>query len=478
MPVTFTPEEWLTKLEMALDARLPLIELYENYYDGKHETEFATEKFNQAFGDLFETFSDNWCGLIVDAAAERLRVQGFGFGQDTADDDAWSMWQMNALDAESLKAHTDAIKCGVSYIMVDPSAPEGVTSPKITVEHPSQVIVAHDRADKRIRLAALKRWRELDGTDRCTLFLPNRIYRFRTRMAGAGQSIMGLYLPPSVERATGGRWELDETFENRLGIVPVIPLTNNPGSLKTEGVSDLKPAIALNNAANKFFMDMMVASEFAAYPQRVILGITVPDDPVTGKPNVDLVASVSRTWVFENPEGRVEQFAAADLANYVTALDTTIQHIAAQTRTPPHYLLAKMVNLSADALLAAETGLVHRVKRKHIDFSDSWEEAMRLAFRIRGDQRRGSMMEAETLWSNPETHSPAMISNALVQERTLGVPFETLWSKLGYSPQQIKDFKTLTGLPDRPPPGATTTNAVQPAGVISTNPADRPGTTP
>jgi hypothetical protein len=455
MPMDLTPEQWLLILERMLDDRLPAMNRYEKYYDGLHDLEFATAKFKEAFGDLFSTFATNWCGLVVDAAVERLGVEGFRFGNSNADTDAWDIWQMNAMDAEAIKAHTEAVKNGISYAIVDPAAPLGAT-PHITVEHPSQVIVAHDRADKRKRLAALKRYRDFDGTDWAIVYLPDRIVRFQAKVLGvddeAIRNFMGIYLPPTyLEGLAGGRWERVEEYSHILAAVPVVPIVNNAQMLKPDGVSDLKPAIALNDAANKFFSDMMVASEYAAYPQRLLTGVEVPKDPITGEEMpIDLVASLSRTWIFQpgtdaqgnqttNPTA--QQFEAADLSNYVNALDTTIQHIAAQTRTPPHYLLAKMVNLSADALKAAEAGLVFRVKRKHVDFSDSWEEVIRLAFRARGDEDRGNRTDAETIWRNPETKAPSSVADALVKMKDLMVPFDQLWEEYGYSPMQIQRMK-------------------------------------
>jgi hypothetical protein len=470
---TWTADQWLVFCEAALEQRLPMIEHYENYYAGEHRLAFATAKFREAFGDLFESFSTNWCGLVVDAAVERLHVQGFKFNGTDGDNEAWRMWQMNSLDAESLKAHTEAVKHGVAYAMVDPYVPRGAV-PVITVEHPAQCIVIHEKGRPLNRLAALKRWREIDGTDRATLILPDRVHRYVSDVSRVDSSmtILGIHLPPLVSNGLiGGRWRLDESRENKLGVVSVVPLLNNPGMLNQDGVSDLRPAVALNDAANKFFTDMIVASEYAAYPQRILTGVEVPDD-VNGNPDVSLVSSMSRTWLLQpgtDSSGSpipitAQQFAAADLSNYVGAIDTAIQHIAAQTRTPPHYLLAKLINLSADALKAAETGLVHRVKRKTVDFSDSWEEVMRLAFRARGDDARATDMQAETMWANPERESAALLAAAAIQKRQVGVPFETIWAELGYSPQQIVEFKTLTGLPDKPPPGATTANSIVPGG--------------
>ena len=79
--MTLTAEQWRPALDRELTARLPRIDLYENYYVGNHRMAFATSKFREAFGELFEAFATNWCGLVVDVAVER----------DEADDDAWEI---------------------------------------------------------------------------------------------------------------------------------------------------------------------------------------------------------------------------------------------------------------------------------------------------------------------------------------------------------------------------------------------------
>jgi hypothetical protein len=141
--------------------------------------------------------------------------------------------------------------------------------------------------------------------------------------------------------------------------------------------------------------------------------------------------------------------------------------LAAQTRTPPHYLLGQVVNASGDALKVAEAGLVSKCRRKILYFSDPWEEAMALALTATGrhDVRAS---DVESMWSDPERTSLAELVDASVKKRTLGIPLETIWLELGYTPDQIEDMKRLAGLPDRPPPGATTAN-VPP--VLGTTPA-------
>lgn len=456
---TRTPKDWLDRLCTALDAQARAAAIPEAYYNGHHPLQFATSKFKEAFGNLFAAFADNWCPIVVDAPVERLQIIGFRFGNDIAND-AWDIWQANALDIESVIAHTEAGKCGQAYLLVDPNGGE----PRITVEHPSQVIVATDPGDRRKRLAALKRWQGDDGYLNATLFLPDAVMKFRSATA---IQFAGIGVIEWQARDGGG--------SNPFGVVPVIPLENNP-SLLYGGESDLKPAIPIQNAINKLCTDMIVASEFGAFRQRVLTGVEIPRDPETGRPlgRSEIVAAMSRLWTFESTDAKVYDLSPTDLKNFVAAIEMFKADLAAQTRTPPHYLLGQVVNASGDALKVAEAGLVSKCRRKILFFSDPWEEAMGLAL----GAKRGTAIapaDVDSLWANPERTSIGELVDASVKKRTLGVPLETLWLEMGYTPEQIQDMKRLAGLPDRPPVGATA-STVPP--VLGTQPPPPTGTPP
>ena len=442
---------WRKALEKELQARQPGIELRERYYNGQHRLQFATSKFREAFGEMFSAFATNWCQLVVDVAVERLGIQGFRFGEDEADTEAWRIWQANSLDAKSIVAHTTAVKIGTAYLLISPPEEPGA-EPRITIEHPSQVVVAQDPGDRRKRLAALKRYRDAQGDEVSVVYLPDHITTYRRDSAVLSAEAFGLQLPVAYQ---GGGWDDGTVAANPLGVVPVVPLENNP-SMLTGGTSDLDPAIALNDAANKFFTDMIHASEFTSFPQRVMTGVQLPKDPVTGEvvDDVQLRAAVSRMWAFDAPDAKVYTLEAGSLTNYVEGIDLAVQHMAAQTRTPPHYLLARIANISGDALKAAETGLTARCKRKHIDFSDPWEETMRLSFRWRAIDRQGwlgadddlaraEMTDAETIWVNPESRNPGTVGDELIKKQQVGVPKEILWEEAGYTPQQIRRMVEL-----------------------------------
>lgn len=446
-----SPDQWLAHLQRKLAAQAQAAGVYRDYYDGQHRLAFATSKFREAFGSLFSAFADNWCQIVVDAAAERLTVQGFRFGPgDGGDERAWEIWQANGLDAESIKGHTEAVKCGRAYLLASPAS-EGTTGlPVVTVEHPSQVVLECAPGRRRDRLAALKTWTDLDGRSHATLYLPRSIHRYQSAAKGNPGS---------------ATWEaVDGGGANPAGVVPVVALENNP-DLLAGGRSDLQPIVRMQDAINKLCSDMLVSSEYNAFRQRYATGLEIPVDEETGQPipGADLKAGMSRLMVSADPDTRFGEFSETTLAGYIAAIRLLVTHVAAQTRTPPHYVLGEIVNASGDALKSAETGLAYRVRRKQIDFSDPWEDVMRIAFLLDGDKARAGQAQAEVVWRDAEARSEGEVVDALTKLRTLGVPLETVWAIYGFSPQEIARMKNLAGLPDRPPPGATTAAASPPA---------------
>jgi hypothetical protein len=430
---------WLARLGAQLDIQTQDAVRYDRYYAGVHEMMFATPKFRETFGFLFGAFADNWCQVVVDSSLERLSVNGFRFGaKETYEGDAaaWEIWQQNDLDKDSTVAHLEAIKTGHAYVLVDAGDP-----PRITVESPIEVTVAYAPGNRRQRVAALKRWIDIGNYLHATLYLPDVAWRFISTDPWEQQQELAWTLddPATVPNATAP-------------VVPVLELTNNPGLIANPGTgvlghSDLEPVIPLQTAIDKICADMMVASEYAAYRQRWATGIEMPVDPETGEKRPDwmpkLLSDPSRMWASERGDTRFGSFDASDLGNYTKAVEMFIQHLAAQTRTPPHYLTAGLGQWpSGDSLKASEVGLVAKVKRKQQAFAETWEEAMRLAFVIVGDQERAGAKDAETMWTDPEYRSEAERVDALVKMRTLGVPLEALWEKWGATPQEITRWKS------------------------------------
>jgi hypothetical protein len=463
-----TPADWRDLLVRRLDARWGQLKKYDDYYEGNQTLAYITERARRLYGGLFADLSDNWCQIVVDAPVERLHVQGFRFGNDQeADEEAWAIWQANNLDGESDMLHTEAVKLSEAYWMVQPGDP-----PRITAEHPSQVIVACDPSDRRLRQAALKKWKGDDGYTYANVYLPDRVIKYRTnRMAGYwdGGNFIADY------RAL--KWETIGGMSNPLGVVPVIPAPNRP-SMLYGGRSELSGGIlSIQDAINKELADMLLGSEYTALRQRVIMGIDQPRDPSTGKPvplDPQAIEDQSRNsslWLFPGKDGKAFEFSANDLENFRKAIDGLVRDLTAQTRTPPHYVAGQIVNASGDALKAAETGLVSKVRDKMVPFGEAHEEAMRLAFRaLDPNDPRAEATDAETIWRDPESRSQAEVVDAATKKQALGVPWEQLMEDIGYSPQQIdrmaaqREAEALTAESFAPPvpPNGQPPNAATP----------------
>src|SRR6516165_2153114 len=291
-----------------LGDRMTSLQRFDSYYRGEHRLLFATAKFRETFGTLFSSFADNWCDLVVDASVERLNVQGFRFGTDDADAEAWDIWQQNDLDAESELAHTEAVKLGCAYALV---GPDDGGEPSIQIESPTQAIVCVDPAQGRKRLAGLRYWIDEYGVEQCVLYTPTDV----------------LWWTKQGEQKS---WQLDDlaTGGNVLDVVPLIPHANMPTLNERQGRSDVERVIPLQDAVNKQCADMIVASEYAAYPQRWVTGVEIPKypegHPSAGQPLPSITSFLSgadRVMAVEEQTAKFGNFQVSDLSIYTKAIE-------------------------------------------------------------------------------------------------------------------------------------------------------------
>jgi hypothetical protein len=424
-----SPEWWRGKLLARLQARGKDLKRYREYYEGKHRINpFATAKYNEVFERLFGDLSDNWCAPPVQAAAERLRIDGIRFGEESEyDKDAWAIWQRNELDAQSAVHHTSTLATGYGYMMVQGGEGE---SPVITIEDPEQTIVAYEPGT-RTRAAALKRWTdEWTGRLNVNLYLPDETYKWQSASSGwtTGLSI--------------GSWkEREPRLENPFGIVPLVEFANDP-TIRGEGRSEIRRVIPLNDAVNQLLSNMLLAAEFSAFRQRWLTGVEIPVDPDTGQPIEAFKAAMDRLWSVEDPDAKFGEFSETNLENYVKAIEMLVQHIAAQTRTPRHYFWQAGTSPSGDAIKSAETGLVAKVKERQVLFGERYEEVIRLAFTFSGDSR-GDVIDAEIRWADPEYRTEGELTDAVIKQYQAGlITWDTALGRLGYTPQEIERMRT------------------------------------
>jgi hypothetical protein len=434
----------LQLLSMNLIAHKRAFGLIDAAYNGDTRGRFNNgTMFGNAVHHL-NHFTINWLKMIVEAYASRLTIQGFnlGDGGDTEGNElAWNIWKANKLDKYANIAHREVMKFGQVYLMVDPtSTVRGF--PRITIETPYQVVGWQDPQDRSQNVAAMKYWQGADGYVYCNLFTTEKVLKFRSpqsyyRWSEAGH-VVYLPVPQSID------WQQYEEINHGLGVCPVFTIENQPTATRG-GVSDLEELLPPQRAVDNLFRNMLLASEYGAFPQKYALNVEIPRDSQGNPMTQEMIeASMSRMWMYpppagkDTPEAKVGSFPATELTNFTVGIEATIHNMAMISSVPAYRLMGKLANLSASAILAAEAGFIDACKTKQVDYSTGWESAIGLAVKI---ARKSSEDEwVETLWKDPSAVSGANLAASLVALQTIGVPQPVLFRMLGAGPQEVEEW--------------------------------------
>jgi SPP1 Gp6-like portal protein len=441
--------ELVATLEMELTQRQEWVQRADDYYRGRHPLRFASEDFREYFAKRYDGFSDNWVPVVADSPVERLTVQGFRpYGGDI-DKESWRVWQVNALDADSQLGFLASVNASRSYVLVW-GDPDDADTPCVTFEDAAQAVVGYYPGSRYRRRAALKRWQD-GNTEYCTLYTADELWKFQRALSRIEKSpAMAAFDEQANE------WLPRDTAEpnpqrNPMDMVPMVELPNRP-MLAGPPVSDVAPVIPLQDAVNLLWAHLFTGSDYASLQQRYLLGADRPTEPVydddgkqIGEREVDLKQFMKDRILWVEGEGvTAGSWPAADLASFSDVIETAIGHLAAQTRTPQHYLIGKMANLSSDALIAAEAGLIQRTKEKQLWFGQALREMWRLVALAQNDTAKAEACRAgEVLWADTESRSQAQLTASLVALKSIGWPFEDLAMRYGLTPTQVSDLMEM-----------------------------------
>lgn len=436
-PVTAFPLLWAE-----LRRQIPIIDAYNAWFDDEQALpELPADEEMTAYWRLRELASENWAGMIVSAPAERLRITGMRFnGQvddGTSEDGPWAIYQANGLDAKSDLVTLDALISGRAPIMVvaDASSPVGVS---IVPQDPRQTIVMYEPgrwAPSGERAAALKTWVDVEGFAYAEVMTPGKLMRGKSKQSFT--QIMGAQ--STWSQPTGWDFDVEEVGP---AVVPVIEVcanarTNRPGR------SEMAPHVKALQAINLLGFDLLLAAEFAAYRQRWVTGLELEDD-AEGNPKKPFKSGVDRLFVGEDKEVEFGEFGESDLTNYIKAIEYKVGALAARSKTPAHYVATSINNVSADTIRALESGLVAKCHRHQRSFSDPWEDVMRLALKVRGDDAAAADFKAEIVWADPRTHTDGQLADALTKMKAIDVPREALWGMTeGSTPQRVGEWNRM-----------------------------------
>jgi hypothetical protein len=258
------------------------------------------------------------------------------------------------------------------------------------------------------------------------------------------------------DRREGDALEWLTYQEHGIGVVPITQFSNlrdldGRTMGEVEAFRDLAARIDQDN------FDRLVVQRFNAWLLRWIAGMELPAqkvDPETGLTSEDVDANrafksklaAEDILVSEDADTKFGAFPQGQVSGYVDAREADISDLAAVSQTPPHHLLGKVANLSAEALAAAEAGLTRKVTERKQTFGESWEQVLRAtsALMAEGDED----FDAEVRWRDTESRSLAQVADALGKlVQTLGIPAQALWERvaetLGVSNTEVDRWRQM-----------------------------------
>lgn len=421
------------------------------FYRGEQPLKFASTEWSDEHRAQYDDFSDNWCEVVANSNAERVNFIGLKLPSKTGKFSAkatpverrmWDAWRRAEMDSLSQQGFLDAIiaRRSFGYVWGNDDG-----SPLPGWKSAEQAVVEYDPITGIDRRFGLLVWDDEDASEEwADVYTKEEVWRFKRTKGITSHS--GLILPGSA--TVVGGWAPVLAGSNHLGLVPLVEFGNRP-ILGHGPLSDIGGTASMQDAINLLWAYLFSAADFASMPARVVRGAQPPKIPILNEQGVKVGERIidpkeltrGRMLWLTGEKADIGQWDAANLEVFTKVIEQCVGHIAAQTRTPPHYLVSNkgLSQLSGDALKAAETGLVSKVRQTISYFEPRMRDLLVLLALQLGDRQAAEQAKlARIVWKDVESRSDAQTADAMLKDGQAGYPFEYLLEKRGHSPEEIE----------------------------------------
>ena len=429
-----------------------------DYYDGEHPV-MLTQRQIEYIGPLVDgesfTFAHNLVRSVIDTLRERLNVTGFSVGEEPEEGtpeamlaaQLWEWWEANRMPSQQIRQHRRALRDGYAYVIVDWDNEH--QRPRMSLHHVDAgdaepgVLMHRDPEDENRVLYATRYFYTFNplepgatGIQRKTVYLPGEIRKYIMGKGGAWQEYSDEGDPS---------WPLPwvDSTGAPLGI-PVFEFANPGGS-------EVSQIIGLQNLLNKSWLDIAAAADANGFPLVVaeydtskgMAPLASDDSDIEGNDEIRL----SPGRLIEVDDATVKRLEAANLSPMLETMRTIVQTIGGVARTPFYYLMPVGGGdvPSGEALKQLESGLVKRAQERHLVFGQAWADVMafcyRLALTFGPMLPQVDKLSVNVVWEDANVRNELNEAQTATAHKALGVPDETLWLRLGYTPEQVASFK-------------------------------------
>ncbi|MFI6368698.1 phage portal protein [Nocardia sp. NPDC050630] len=370
---------------------------------------------------IFELVA-NWPRMYVDEVARRQKVKSiYRPGAGKADPDLQEAFNANNLEAEVPVLAKENMIFGRCFMTVGTNE-DDKGHPLITVESPRQMSALVNQRRRRMD-AAMRKYREEDGTQVATLFLPDKTIQLTMTTNGWDIDVVG------------GDEDVDP---HGLGKVPVVLFLNRRRLGKWHGTTEMADVIPLTDACARALTDLQLGVETVAVPKRFVIGMSKGDFvDKDGNPLPAWKSYFDAMWATQKSakDVTVGQLAAADLSNFHGTVKLYAELASSVTGLPFRYFGANTANPAAEgAIRADESRVVSNAEEKnaHLGVGLGWTLALYERFRTGKWPTPGEPIAVE--WRDPATPTRAEEADA-IQKLNGGTPVlsrEGSWDEMGW----------------------------------------------
>jgi hypothetical protein len=244
---------------------------------------------------------------------------------------------------------------------------------------------------------------------------------------------------------------LIESRQHGLGVCPVVRFLDEVDLDADDEVDEVDevlsgqvaPLMPLQDQVDLTTFGLLVAQHYSAFRQRYAIGWIAESETQLIK------AAASQLWTFdENPdELKLGEFEETNLKGYIDSREASLRHAATLSQTPVHELIGELVNLSAEALAAAEAGRERKVDERKTGFGESWEQMFFLAGQLTGEP---TPEDAQVVWRDTSARSFSATVDALGKlVQMLNIPPQALWERVpGATQQDIRRWEAMAAQGD------------------------------
>ena len=437
-----TPEQALAALPVLLKhhaSELTRLDRIDAYLRGVQEQPYKPKTPNDEYRKLAARATTNYLPLIVSTQQQQLQVEGYRSADDGTSLAAWGCWQANGFDRRQGPVIRAALEHGLSYVVVLPGTPRAVMR---GVSARRMIAVYDDPVADDWPVMALEVGRTMpNGEQTLRLYDEVQVHTVvhRTRHDDGAQ-----------------RFEHQRVGQHALGVCPVVRFASGI-DLEGRSIGEVEPLIPQQDRINQTTFDLLMAQTFGAFNVRAFAGTSSDDDELGEDATAEDRAAAEQARrarqfelsvdrFLELPDGAtLQQLSGTPLDPFINAFDSAVRSLIAVSQTAPHHLLGQQVNLSAEALAAAEAGSMRKGDAHQHEFGEAWEQVLRLSARAENSEDPGD--SGQVVWRDLGSRSLAQTADALTKlasPQGLAMPREFLWSKVpGVTQTDVVELKRL-----------------------------------